>query len=202
MCRRAQSQLINGERQVMLSQQDRCLPRFRRALSCTQHTYLELNNAAAQSCGAYNLIQPYTTSMVPATILCDGSIAGTLSQHRHIGTHSPSRVLSCCQHVYSELHIAVALSLDAHSLREALARKRRMRWLKSQLTSEADNPSAPSQACSQTRSPLPPSHASAACSAAASTSILSCTPRLHRLSTLSASERRSQASHAMAQPRN
>ena len=31
-----------------------------------------------------------------------------------------SRMLSCCQHVHSELHTAAAPSLDALSLREAL----------------------------------------------------------------------------------
>ena len=72
-----------------------------------------------------------------------------------------------------------------------------MRWLK-QLTSEgASQVPQLQQACSHALTAA--SHASAVCSAAVSTCILRCTARLHRLSTLSASERREQASHAMTQ---
>ena len=111
-----------------------------------------------------------------------------------------SRVLSCTQHVLPELHSSTAQSSNTNSLREALT-KAPHAMAQSQLTIRGPVCHSRSQARRRQHALTAGSHAScsAAQSAAPSTASMSCTARLHSLATLTASERRSQASHAMAQ---
>ena len=118
------------------------------------------------------------------------------STHAHRCFPRFSRVLSCTHHVHHELHSAAAQSSNAHSFREA----RTSVACDGSIATDIGGRQVPQQQQGRSIHTLTAAcHASAVCSAAPSTCFLSCTARLHSLATLTASERRSQASHAMAQ---
>ena len=124
--------------------------------------------------------------------------AASLQSHAHRCLPRFRRVLSCSQHLLPELHSAAALSLDAHGLREALASVACDGSIATDIGGRQVPLSQGSHDCGS-HALTAASHTLVVCSAAVSTCILSCTARLHRLLTLTASEKRSQASHAMAQ---
>ena len=93
------------------------VPRFSRALSCSQHVYAELHNAAALSLDAHRLREALTSVARDAWLNRNWPLEGAkchsrsrLAARAHCCFPRFSRVLSCSQHVYSELHSAVAQS--------------------------------------------------------------------------------------------
>ena len=69
-----------------------CLSRFSRALSCSQHVYAELHNAAALSLDAHRLREAL------ASVACDGSIATDIGGRQVPQPQACSHALTAASH--------------------------------------------------------------------------------------------------------